>query len=120
MGTATWSSTMATNFNASDIITLIATSNPKLPQVAGRTCKAAQRFMLYKSGMSVAQYKAAVMADTVNGGKGYAAADLAWDTKHGFIKVTPVNVAATPAAPVAQPEPAAKAAPAKVKRSKRK
>ncbi len=110
---------MATNFNASDVITLIATSNPKLPQVAGRTCKAAQRFMLYRNGMTVAQYKAAVMADAVNGGKGYAAADLAWDTKHGFIKVTPVNVAAEPAAEPAKAEPAVKATP-KAKRGKRK
>jgi hypothetical protein len=54
------------------VITLLAKENPKRPGSEAR-----DRFALYKSGMTVAQFQA----------KGGKAVDIAWDLKHGFIKV---------------------------------
>lgn len=90
-----------TQYAPTDIITVLAPVNPKQQyngRAGGTPAKAYQRFNLYKTGMSVAAYKALVAVHPA-GGKGYAAADLAWDTKHGFISIAnPANAtAATPA-----------------------
>jgi hypothetical protein len=83
---------MASKFNDTDIITLLTDINPKNILANGTPAKARQRFDLYRTGMSVAAYKAAVRNHPA-GGKNYAATDLIWDTLHGFIKVgAPTNV----------------------------
>lgn len=70
----------ATPAAATRTITLVATSNPKKPGSAS-----AARFALYKQGMSVAAYQAAVKA--AGQPMRLAAADLLWDVRHGFIKL---------------------------------
>jgi hypothetical protein len=57
----------------SDKITILVSKNPKRGT-------AAQRFALYRPGMSVGDYKAAV-------GNAQALADLRWDVKKGFIRI---------------------------------
>jgi hypothetical protein len=54
----------------------VLVSNPKR-----EGSKAHARFALYRTGMTVAEYRAAV-GDATN-----ARADLAWDQKHGFIRI---------------------------------
>jgi len=75
--------------------------NPKQPfNAKGQPNKAYRRFNLYYQGITVGQYRALCLdpANAAFAGKGYAAQDLAWDTKHGFITIGP---AAKPApAPV--------------------
>jgi hypothetical protein len=107
------------NFNDDHVITLRVTANPKNPRngATGGQARSWLRFNLYKDGMTVRQYKDAVAAAGVAvGPKGYAAADLIWDTEHGFIAVTaPGNVTSAPA-----PAPAVAApAPAKATKGKR-
>lgn len=110
------------SFNDDHVITLLVNENPKNILTNGQPAKSRQRFALYKSGMTVAQYKAAVRSHPA-GGKNYAAADLIWDAEHGFIKVAaPANVAAAPAvAATAAADAALAATPAKgkAKRSKK-
>lgn len=104
-------------YNDDHIITLLVNENPKNVLTNGQPAKSRQRFALYKSGMTVAQYKAAVRAHPA-GGKNYAAADLIWDAAHGFIKIAaPANVSADPA-PAAKAEPAPAPAKAKAKKAK--
>lgn len=61
-------------------ITVLVANNPKKPGSAS-----AARFNLYKPGITVAAYKAAVKA----AGQPYAlaAADLRWDVRHKFISI---------------------------------
>lgn len=61
-------------------ITVLVAANPKKPGSAS-----AARFALYKPGITVAAYKAAVKA----AGQPYslAAADLRWDVRHKFIAI---------------------------------
>lgn len=58
----------------------LLTANPKKPGA-----KAHARFALYKEGMTVGEYQLACK------GAGFsvrnATADIAWDVKHGFIKI---------------------------------
>jgi hypothetical protein len=48
-------------------------------------CASATRFALYKNGMTVAAYKAAVKA--IGQPYSLAAADLRWDVRHKFISI---------------------------------
>ena len=108
------------NFNDDHIITLKVQDNPKNPRngATGGQARSWLRFNLYKDGMTVRQYKDAVaQAGAAVGPKGYAAADLIWDTQHGFISISaPSNVVAAPAAEVNVAEDVA---PAKRKRTKK-
>lgn len=58
--------------NADSRITILVKENPKRPGTAGHA-----RFSLYKNGMTVAEFVAV-------GGK---TVDVAWDSKHNFIKL---------------------------------
>ena len=75
--------------NPSTVITLLVANNPK-------TRKAGLRFSYYKTGQTVAQYSAAILAAGLNTQKGIYQ-DLAWDFNHGFIGLNQM------AAPVATP-----------------
>lgn len=91
------------NYSADSIITLNVTENPKHKYNAtGGLNKAYQRFSLYRNGLTVAEYKRQVLALPTYGGKGYAAADLAWDTEHGFITIGQVAQAEAPQANVTE------------------
>lgn len=69
------------------VITLLVATNPKrLSTESGR------RFALYQSGMTVKQALEA----------GIQRGDLSWDTKHGFVAITPADEAPEAVAP-AQP-----------------
>jgi hypothetical protein len=61
-------------------ITVLVAANPKKPG-----SKSAARFSLYQTGQSVAAYVAACVA--AGQSQRNATADLAWDVKHGFIKL---------------------------------
>lgn len=61
-------------------ITVVAEGNPK---AVGS--KSARRFALYRTGMTVAEYIAAVAP--LGGGRRKAVRDITWDTAHGFITV---------------------------------
>ena len=61
-------------------ITVKAEKNPKREGTAS-----AARFSLYRTGMVVSAYIAAVK--DAKGSARAARADIAWDTKHGFISV---------------------------------
>jgi hypothetical protein len=65
---------------ASRTIKLLVPANPKKPGSAS-----AARFALYKPGMSVAAYQAAVKASGQP--LRLAAADLLWDVRHKFIEL---------------------------------
>jgi len=109
------------SFNDDHIITLRVSGNPKNPRngATGGQARSWLRFNLYKDGMTVRQYKDAVaQAGAAVGPKGYAAADLIWDTEHGFISISaPSNVVAAPAT---EANVAAEAAPAPAKRKRAK
>lgn len=112
------------NFADDHIITLKVQGNPKNPRngATGGQARSWLRFNLYKDGMTVRQYKDAVAAAGPSvGPKGYAAADLIWDTEHGFIAVSaPANVAANVAAPEAAATAESKPAKQAAKQAKRK
>jgi len=67
------------------VITLLVAANPK----RGQSLK---RFAKYRSGMSVADYAAAV------GDRRIALADLAWDTQRKFVRVAPAALVVPAAA----------------------
>jgi len=71
------------------VITLNVAENPKIKfGHNGAPLKSYVRFNLYRDGMTVAEYKTLVLGSAA-GGKGYAAADLIWDTARGFITIAP-------------------------------
>lgn len=94
-----------TNWGNNWVITVNVTENPKAKfKHTGAISPSYQRFALYRTGLTVAEYKALVLTSPA-GGKGYAAADLIWDTARGFITIAPPN---SPA--VAAPGPLSPAA----------
>ena len=110
------------------VIKVLIGHNPKQPfNAKGQPNKAYRRFNLYKPGITVGQYRALCLdpANAAFAGKGYAAQDLAWDTKHGFISIgAPAKPAPAPvsgtvqaiaahAATVASAKASAPVAPAK-------
>lgn len=62
-----------------DVITLLATTNPK-------RSTAGERFAKYRTGMTVAEYTAEIGGDAAK-----AARDIAWDRNQGWITVAPAE-----------------------------
>lgn len=70
----------APTYPATHLVTVLAAANPKAPG-----SKSHARWALYKTGMSVAAYFAAVKA--AGQLQRAARADLAWDVAHGTIAI---------------------------------
>jgi hypothetical protein len=63
-------------------IKVLATTNPKRPKT-----KSYERFAVYKDGMTVEQFSAAV--EKIGQKKGLAIADIRYDLAHKFIELRP-------------------------------